>query len=66
MNNEITQEEMHTLCKIGQGAETCRYLGNAGSDPRCLKHTALAARVDDRVKSGSMIAQGDNCEGKKP
>ena len=65
-NNRLSPQEMTDLCKNGQGAATCRYLGNATTQPRCLKHTAMASRINDRVNSGSYVAKGDNCEGKKP
>lgn len=65
-NNRLSAEEMIDKCKVGRGAETCRYLGNAETNPRCLKHTALAGRINDRVASGLIVAKGDNCDGKKP
>jgi len=49
------------ICKIGQGKFCCRYLV-AGSDGlECAKHTTLKALLDNRVYTGKMNAQGDNC-----
>lgn len=65
-NNRLSAAEMIDKCKIGRGEQACRYLANETTDARCLKHTALAGRIDDRVATGSYHAKGDNCEGKKP
>ena len=65
-NNRLSAQEMIEICKLGQGPAACRYIGNPDTHPRCLKHTAMAGRINDRVNSGSYVAQGDNCEGKKP
>lgn len=60
--NDVTHHEAIDICLIGRGALTCRYLGRF----RCLKHTVRAGVIDDRVKTGKMLAAGDNCEGKRP
>lgn len=51
-------------CKIGQGADCCRYLimGCTGFECAKLEH-GLKVTIDARVES--MSAQADNCEGKE-
>ena len=58
----LTDRQVTEICKIGMGKECCRYLG-IGKGFECLKSTSLAKLLDDRVKAGTMYAQGDNCDG---
>ena len=55
----IDQEHLPT-CKMGQGAECCRYLVFA-SGFACAKLTPLKFSIDAR--GDSMNARGDNCPG---
>lgn len=48
------------ICKMGQGAECCRYLVFS-SDFACAKRSSVAATIDARVET--MNARGDNCDG---
>ena len=59
-------ENINNVCKIGQGNLCCRYLvvGNKGFE--CAKNTSLKEALDYRVYKQTIIAQGDNCEGKEP
>lgn len=53
-----------TVCKIGQRAETCRYLtlhGAAGWS--CEKATDVGRLLDERVAQNTINARGDNCSG---
>lgn len=53
-----------TVCKIGQGAECCRYITMAPTGWSCEKHGSLKAYIDFRVLRDAMVSKGDNCEGK--
>ena len=48
---------------MGQGKETCRYLG-VGSRLECFKTSCSFKKdIDKRVKNNEMVAKGDNCMG---
>ena len=48
-------------CKIGQGADCCKYLVCGQNGFECEKLGTLRAWIDSR---DDMTAKGDNCEGK--
>jgi hypothetical protein len=52
-------------CKIGQGHDCCRYLIMGSKGFECAKVTILKAHLDERVRQESIVARGDNCEGKE-
>lgn len=56
-------DQVKNVCKIGQGADCCRYL-MFGDGFECARNTATAAILDMRVLAKTMIARGDNCDGK--
>ncbi len=64
--NELPKDEVKTFitntCKIGQGAECCRYLvcGTKGMECGRLQ-PKLAEMIDGRVSL--MNAKGQNCKG---
>lgn len=61
---KISQQRLHALCRIGTGAGTCRYILGGPEGYECGKHQRdLAAHIDARVRAGTMVARGDNCEG---
>jgi hypothetical protein len=64
--SEDNKIRMHIkdVCKIGQGHDCCRYLtmGPGGWD--CEKHSMLKLVLDHRVITETIVARGDNCEGK--
>jgi hypothetical protein len=60
---KISNEHLKEVCKIGQGKACCRYIG-LSDGWACLKHSSLKDTLDARVRSKTMTAQGDNCEGK--
>lgn len=66
----ITKQELFDgPCKGGQRGACCRYavFGGPSMEFRCAKHDAeLAKTINLRVLMGLMLAQGDNCEGKRP
>ncbi len=51
------------VCKMGQGEETCSFLGMGQGGFRCLKGTELQAIIEARRAAGVMGAKGDNCQG---
>ncbi len=61
MNN--TPEHVQDVCRIGEGADACKYLGRSRDGFTCLKVIpAHKAMLDART---NMNAQGDNCDGIK-
>lgn len=58
-------EYAKSVCKIGHGAECCRYLTMGTSGWSCEKHSELKTEIDARVAHYKFNARGDNCEGKK-
>lgn len=60
----IPEKHVREVCKIGQGAATCRYLA-VSSEFTCAKNDpGLKALLDAKVASGKMGSKDDNCEGK--
>jgi len=57
-------DHVRNVCKPGKGGDTCRYLVMGADGWECAKHSSLAALLDARVASESIVARGDNCEGK--
>ncbi len=60
----LTDDHVRETCRPGAGAETCRYLTMSAVGWSCEKHSSLADTLDDRVAAGTMVARGDNCEGR--
>lgn len=61
MNDYIKQ-----VCKIGQGAACCKYLGGGVDGLECLKiNPAFKGVIDEDWTKTQHVAQGDNCEGQK-
>ena len=59
-------EHIKTTCKIGQGAECCKYLVMGGGGFECMKATPEGkATIDKNWEATPHVSQGDNCEGKK-
>ncbi len=59
MNNQV-----RNVCKAGQGNACCRYLVIGPMGFECVKDTDLKAYLDSRVAMETMVARGDNCDGK--
>lgn len=57
-------EHIKNVCKIGQGHDCCRYLMMGAGGFECAKHSSLQALLDSRVEMKTIVARGDNCEGK--
>lgn len=56
----MAPERLHLVCRLGEGAATCRYLVMR-PDFTCAKLSPLRATID--VRAATMAAQGDNCDG---
>jgi len=58
-------EQIKTVCKIGQGHDCCRYLVMSPEGFECGKLEMPVKKVlDSRVQAGTITARGDNCDGK--
>lgn len=64
MTEPPTNEWAKTVCKIGHGADCCRYIAMSPKGWSCEKHTEMKRIIDYKVAVGNMTAAGDNCEGK--
>lgn len=58
MNNHV-----NTICKIGQGADCCRYLTMGPDGFCCEKHRVHKSTLDARARNRTMVAISDNCDG---
>lgn len=56
-------DQVRSLCRVGQGSDCCRYLAVGPTGWSCEKLTPLAMHIDARE---DMVARGDNCEGLAP
>lgn len=61
MAKNISNETLKNVCKIGQGANCCRYILCGQNGFECGKLTKLKESIDKRVNI--MAAKGDNCKG---
>lgn len=62
----IPKPMLKAVCKIGQGADCCRYIVADGNGLACAKHVPeLVEQITVRVNAGAFIARSDNCEGLK-
>jgi hypothetical protein len=57
-------EHVKNFCKPGKGNACCRYLVISANGFECVKDTDMKAYLDARVAMETMVARGDNCEGK--
>jgi len=54
------------VCKIGQLAACCKYLGCGTEGMECLKaNPVFKATVDENWAKTQHVAQGDNCPGQQ-
>jgi hypothetical protein len=61
----LDDDYVRTTCQPGQREKTCRYLLMGRGNWECGKFDAvIKATVDHRVAEGTMVARGDNCEGR--
>lgn len=60
----IPSKMLKEVCKIGQGAECCRFIVVSDEGLMCAKNKTVSHDVlNNLVNEGIMTAQGDNCEG---
>lgn len=51
-------------CRMGQGADCCRFLVGTPDGLACAKLDAsLSATINERYAADTMIARADNCPG---
>jgi hypothetical protein len=58
-------DHVKNVCKIGQGNTCCRYLVIGTQGFECVKNTDMKDYLDSRVAMETMVARGNNCEGKE-
>lgn len=63
----IPRDHADSVCKMGEGADCCRYLMVGSGGLECAKDPANHGfrKILDRRKD-SMVAKGDNCDGYMP
>lgn len=61
-NNQINKDRLHRVCRIGKGADCCKYITCGPMGFCCEKKTTMKVSIDAAALRG-MTAQGDNCEG---
>ena len=59
----MSPQQIIDVCKMGQGADCCRYLICSGNGFECAKTTSLKDAIDTRMNQ--MNAKSDNCGGVK-
>jgi hypothetical protein len=59
-------DQVKNICRIGQGANCCKYLVIGQDGFECMKvNKDDKIVVDESWKRYEHVAQGDNCEGVK-
>ena len=61
MARNIPNKTLQDICKIGQGADCCRYVLCGPSGFECCKLTKSKESIDNNIDT--MTAKGDNCKG---
>lgn len=61
MSNNINDETLKNICKLGQKEKCCRYILCTPNGFECGKNTSLKSTIDENVNN--MTAKGDNCNG---
>jgi len=52
------------VCKINKGRRACRYIApNPEGGFECLKYTEAREIIDEKVREGNYVPEGDNCGG---
>lgn len=59
----VVDEYAVEVCKLGKGAETCRYLIVGAGGFECGKDSEYQEAIDKNFERGGMVAIGDNCTG---
>lgn len=61
---KLTDSHVMEVCRPGEKDETCRYLTMGAGGWSCEKHSALTYVLDSKVRAGTIVARGNNCEGR--
>ena len=60
----IESKHWSKVCRIGRGAETCKYLSLGKEGFECMKDFAVSKKIiDTYFDKDQKVAQGDNCDG---
>lgn len=66
MSRFIPDDHLKAVCRIGKGADCCRYIVGGAEGLECAKHQpSLKDQIDRRVLWGAFKAVADNCDGLK-
>lgn len=61
---EDVKKHLHDVCKVGQGANCCKYVTAGADGIQCAKiNPADKGLIDREWATREHVAQGDNCEG---
>lgn len=58
---KLTPEEAKTICKIGQGSETCIWCCVSGDGFECLYYNKPST-LQERLRRGDTVGKRDGCE----
>lgn len=61
----LTEEHLKSVCRFGKGEETCSFLTMSVDGFECAKGTSIEPIITQRRAAGTMVAKGDNCEGRQ-
>lgn len=63
----IPKAHLKSVCKIGCGNYTCRYLASfsaSAGEFKCMKNSPIAGEIDAEIRDNpKWRARGDNCDG---
>ena len=59
----INEDALKSVCRIGEGQDTCRYIMRNKDDYVCVKNSIVQISIDENVERGGMVARGNNCSG---
>jgi hypothetical protein len=60
----LEKKHVDDACAIGTGSKTCSYLLLGANGFECAKENpGMKTLIDERRRSGTMSAKGDNCSG---
>lgn len=64
MENDKVAPHVLNVCRIGQGADCCKYLVMGAHGFKCMKiNESTKVLIDDNWVRNHHVAQGDNCDG---
>ncbi len=62
----VPNQYANDVCKMGQGADCCKYLMAGPNGLECAKDPANFGFKDQIEANNTMTAKGDNCDGYAP